>query len=166
MKRKVFFSFHYQPDNSRASQIRNIGRIEGNTPVSDNDWESVTKGGNSAIIRWIESQLIGRSCTVVLIGENTAGRRWIDYEIEKSWNDGKGVLGIYIHKLKNLAGEQSRKGKNPFASIAFKNGKKLSDVVKDYDPPFSNSKDVYGYVASNISEWIEEAIEIRKNIIS
>lgn len=32
MARKVFFSFHYQPDNWRVSQVRNIGVIEGNQP--------------------------------------------------------------------------------------------------------------------------------------
>ncbi len=36
MARKVFFSFHYKPDNGRASQVRNIGAIEGSQAVSDN----------------------------------------------------------------------------------------------------------------------------------
>lgn len=43
--RKVFYSFHYKPDNWRASQVRNIGAVEGNKPASDNDWEEVVKGG-------------------------------------------------------------------------------------------------------------------------
>lgn len=30
MKRQVFFSFHYQPDSRRASQVRNIGALDGN----------------------------------------------------------------------------------------------------------------------------------------
>lgn len=38
MARRVFFSFHYKPDNWRAAQVRNAGVVEGNTPVSDNDW--------------------------------------------------------------------------------------------------------------------------------
>src|SRR6267378_4566082 len=114
MARKVFYSFHYKPDGSRASQVRNIGVVEGNTPAKDNDWETITKGGDDAIKRWINGQLDGRSCTVVLIGENTAGRKWIKHEIEKTWNDNKGVLGIYIHNLKDLTGNQARKGANPF----------------------------------------------------
>ena len=28
--------------------------------------------------------MYGRSCTIVLIGSETAGRKWIKYEIEKS----------------------------------------------------------------------------------
>lgn len=43
MARRCFFSFHYHPDNWRASQVRNIGTIEGNRPASDNNWESIKK---------------------------------------------------------------------------------------------------------------------------
>lgn len=163
MTRKVFYSFHYKPDNVRASQVRNIGAVEGNKPAKDNDWETITKGGDKKIEEWIDDQLNGRSCTVVLIGENTAGRKWITYEIEKSWNDGKGVVGIYIHNLKDFDGGQSKKGKNPFDGLTMDlDKKKLSSIVKAYDPPYSDSKKVYNHISENISDWIEEAIEIRK----
>ena len=160
MARKVFFSFHYKPDAWRASQVRNIGAIEGNKPASDNDWETVKKGGDEAIKKWINDQLYGRSCTIVLIGSETAGRKWIIYEIEKSWNDRKGLLGIYIHNLKDAEGKQSIKGKNPFADFTV-NEKSLDTIVKAYDPPFSNSKDVYDYISNNIETWIDAAIKIR-----
>lgn len=54
MKRPAFFSFHYENDASRASLVRNIGVVDGNEPVSDNDWETVKSGGARAIRRWIE----------------------------------------------------------------------------------------------------------------
>lgn len=57
MKRQVFFSFHYQPDSWRASHVRNIGALDGNAPVSDNDWEQVKRGGDRAIERWIAAQM-------------------------------------------------------------------------------------------------------------
>ncbi len=110
MARRAFFSFHYKPDASRAGQVRNIGVVEGNTPVSDNDWETVTKKGDAAIKKWIAEQMYGRSCTVVLAGSNTAGRKWINHEIVKSWDDGMGVVGIHIHGLKNLDGKVATKG--------------------------------------------------------
>lgn len=164
MARKVFFSFHYKPDNVRASQVRNMGVIEGNAVASDNDWETVTKGGDKAIQKWIDHQLDGRTCSIVLIGENTAGRKWINYEIEKSWNDGKGVLGIYIHNLKNFNSEQSSKGSNPFEDITMKrDSAKLSSIVKAYDPPHTDSKKVYNYISENIEMWIEAAIKIRND---
>ncbi|MGO3595548.1 hypothetical protein GTI81_09080 [Enterococcus faecalis] len=163
MKRSVFYSFHYLPDNWRVGQIRNMGVVEGNSLATDNDWEKVKQAGNSAIQNWIDNQLKGRSCTVLLIGENTAGRKWINYEIEKSWNDGKGIVGIYIHNLKDRQGYRSSMGKNPFVGFSLNNGTKLSSVVKAYNPPFTDSKMVYNYIASNLSGWIEEAIRIRKN---
>ena len=51
MTRRVFYSFYYKPDNWRAAKVRNIGSIEGNRPATDNDWETVKKGGDAAIKR-------------------------------------------------------------------------------------------------------------------
>jgi hypothetical protein len=76
-------SFQHKPDNWRACQVRNAGVVEGNPPVSDNAWETITRGGDTAIQRWINDQLNGKSCAVVLIGSATASRKWIKYEIEK-----------------------------------------------------------------------------------
>jgi hypothetical protein len=101
MARRVFYSFHYKPDNWRASQVRNMGVIEGNRPCSDNDWETITQGGDEKIKKWIAEQLDGKSCAVVLIGTNTAGRKWINHEIVKAWNDKKGVVGVYVHNLQD-----------------------------------------------------------------
>ncbi|TFB13574.1 hypothetical protein E3U55_15755 [Filobacillus milosensis] len=163
MARKAFYSFHYKADNNRASQIRNMGVIEGNRTVTDNNWEKIKRGGDKAIQNWIDSQLHGKSCTVVLIGSNTAGRKWINYEIEKSWNDGKGLLGIYVHNLKNLQGNKEEKGDNPFDNFTMKrNNAKLSSIVKAINPPSKDSKKVYAYIQDNLLDWIEEAIEIRK----
>ena len=75
MKRRSFFSFHYKPDAWRAAQVRNMGMVDGNNPVSDNDWETITQGGDAKIKKWIADQLDGRSCTIVLVGSNTAGRK-------------------------------------------------------------------------------------------
>ncbi len=162
MARRVFYSFHYKPDNARASQVRNIGALDGNKPATDNEWESITSAGEAAIKRWINGQMNGKSCVLVLIGSNTAGRKWIKYEIEKGWNDGKGLLGVYIHNLKDLQGLQSKKGRNPFDEFTVRTDKKmLSRIVKAYDPPYSNSKDVYGYIKDNIAAWFDEAIQIR-----
>ena len=166
MARKAFYSFHYKPDAWRASQVRSIGVIEGNQVISDNDWEEVTNGGDAAIKRWIDGQMSGRSCVIVLIGSATANRKWINYEIIEGWNAGKGVVGIYIHNLKNVAGSQTLKGGNPFRAISIGNGsnaKNLSSIAKAYDPPFSTSTYVYDHIKNNIESWVTEAIQIRAN---
>ena len=160
MARKVFFSFHYIPDNWRASQVRQIGSIEGNQAISDNDWEKVTKAGDQAIKNWIAGQMSGKSCEVVLIGAATAGRKWIKYEIEQAWNAKKGVVGIYVHHLRDANQQQSIKGANPF-SVFNINGTGLASIVKAYDPPYSDSKQAHKYIADNIESFVEEAITIR-----
>lgn len=138
-----------------------MGLIEGDEPASDNDWESVTRGGDAAIQRWIDNQMVGTSCLIVLIGAETAGRKWIDYEIRKAWNDGKGVLGIHVHNLKNRHSQQSWKGNNPFSLIGMQNGGVLSSYVTVYDPPYSESTQVYGYISQNLAAWVEAAIRAR-----
>ena len=163
MARNCFYSFYYKPDNSRASQVRNIGVVEGNQPASDNDWETVTSGGDSAIKKWIAGQLKGRSCTIVLAGTNTANRKWINHEIVQSWIDGMGVVGICIHGLKNFNGYTATKGNNPFNYIDYgENGKKLSSIVKCYNPSGANSKERYDWISKHLSNAVEEAIKIRK----
>ena len=164
MAHRAFYSFHYKPDNWRAATVRNIGAIDGNKPAPDNDWEAIKKGGDVSIKKWIADQLKGRSCTVVLVGTDTAGRKWINYEIIKSWDDGMGVAGIHIHGLKNSEGKVSKKGKNPFASIRHgKTGKQLSLIAKCYDPTGSNSQERYDWIKKHLANAVAEANRIRKN---
>jgi hypothetical protein len=163
MARNCFYSFHYKPDNWRASQVRNIGVIEGNAPVSDNDWEAVTKGGDDAIKRWISGQMKGKTCAVVLVGSGTANRKWINYEIIKAWDDGLGVVGIYVHGLKDRNEATSGTGYNPFDYIGYGNtGKKLSSIVKCYNPGGSTSKERYDWISTHLANAVEEAIRIRE----
>lgn len=164
MARKVFYSFHYEADNWRASQVRKMGALEGNEPCSDNDWESVKRGGDAAIKRWIADQLAGRSCAVVLVGAETASRKWVLYEIEQAWNSKKGVVGVRIHNLKDRHSNHAAYGENPFDLFTINDGKKkLSSLVKLYDPPGWASTDVYAHIKDNLADWVDEAIDIRKN---
>lgn len=162
MARKAFFSFHYTPDSWRASQVRNAGVLEGNQPVSDNDWEKITGQGDSAIKTWIANQLSGRTCAVVLVGSGTAGRKWINYEIDEAWKKGMGVVGVHIHNLKDVSQNQSTKGSNPFSGLRV-GSTAMSSIVKVYDPPYTTSTYVYDHIKENISAWTDEACAIRGN---
>jgi len=158
-KRRVFYSFHYANDVMRASQIRQIGALEGNEPVSDNDWEAVKKKGKDSIERWIDKSMEGRSCLVVLVGEETASREWVKYEIQHAWKRGMGVLGVYIHNIKDPRWGKGSKGQNPFEFFSFGENS-FANVVKCYNP---NPDDAYNDIAANLSKWVEEAIRIRTN---
>jgi hypothetical protein len=158
-KRQVFYSFHFNNDVMRVQQVRNIGALEDNKPVSANEWEEVKKKGDAAIKKWIDDTMLYRSCVVVLIGAETANRPLVKHEIEKAWKDGKGLLGIYIHNLNCPRNGTCIKGPNPFDSFNFKDGSKLSSVVKCYNP---KSTDAYNDIKDNIEDWIEAAVQARK----
>ena len=78
-------------------------------------------------------------------------------------DDKKGLLGIYIHNLKDPKKGTCAQGDYPFERFTFTDGlnkgRKLSSVVKCYNP---KSNDAYNDIKSNIESWIEAAIESRK----
>lgn len=158
VKRQVFFSFHYENDNWRAAQIRNMGKVDDTSTVSDNDWEEVKEKTDIKIKEWIDEQLNKRSCLVVLIGEKTANRKWINYEIKKACELNKGIIGIYIHNLKNANGEQDRKGANPFDYFNI-NGVSMSKYVKCFESNYSLSENVYSDIKEHLEDLIEYGID-------
>lgn len=159
IKRQVFFSFHYDADVWRASQVRNMGVVDKSSTFSDNDWEEVKKKSDIAIKRWINSQMAMRSCLVVLIGEETSSRYWVNYEIQKAYELGKGIVGVYVHNLKDGYGNQSEEGINPFEFFETADGEPLSKYVEAYCSRCTISNNVYRDIAENLPDLIEEAIE-------
>jgi hypothetical protein len=171
IREPVFYSFHYGKDVNRVNLIRNIGAIDDNAPVSPNAWEEVRRKGDAAVKKWIDENMAYRRCVVVLIGEDTASRSFVQYEIERAWALKKGLFGIYIHNLKCMRSGTCSKGPNPFAQynvngttltrnagqslLALFANTPLSSVVRTYDP---NPSDAYNDIRSNMAEWVRTAI--------
>ena len=92
MARQTFFSFRYVQDNWRANIVRNSWVTQDRKAAGFFDsaeWEKVKKQSDLAIEAWIDNQLKGTSVTVVLIGADTAGKKWINYEIKRSHEEEK-----------------------------------------------------------------------------
>ncbi|QEH79304.1 TIR domain-containing protein [Sphingomonas sp. C8-2] len=158
-KKKCFLSFHYKPDCWRVQQVKNMGKIEEQPLLSSNSWETIKQQGDDSIRSWIDKNLKDKDCLIVLVGTNTASRRWVKYEIKKAWEKGMGVLAIHVHNLKDASEKQSTKGSNPFDALTVA-GEKVTGKV--YDPPYSTSTYVYDHIASNIQDWVKTAIDARK----
>ncbi|MCK5476561.1 MAG: TIR domain-containing protein [Candidatus Aenigmarchaeota archaeon] len=142
--RKVFFSFHYERDYWRVSNVRNCNVISGydKNPFYDKaGWEKIKRNGDQAIENWIEKQLNGTSVTIVLIGRETSNRRWVKHEIERSVELGKGLIGIDISKIKDQYGKTDNAGVNP-----------LPAKYKKYLWNNNNGRD-------NLGKWIEKAAQ-------
>jgi hypothetical protein len=139
--RQTFFSFHYRRDVWRAANIRNSKEFDARAAAGWNDaslWESTKLRGRDAVRRVIDDGLKGTSVTVVLIGAETSKREWVDYEIERSYERGNGVIGVRIHRLKDQFGNKDRRGETPARLLQHK------AVVHDYD-------------SSSLGGWIELA---------
>lgn len=157
MARRVFFSFHYENDVWRANIVRNswVTKPDRETAgfIDYADFEEIKKGGDSAIKKWIDNQLIGTSVTVVLIGSETSNREYVKYELQQSYARGNGLLGIYIHQLKDKNGNTSTKGSNQFGEIGKdKNG---NPVYFSVSYPTYDWVDNDGY--NNLGDWVEKA---------
>jgi MTH538 TIR-like domain (DUF1863) len=141
MARRVFFSFKYKPDVSRAMIVRNSWVTQGKEAAGFIDaanFESLKRQGDDAIKRWIDGQLNGTSVTVVLVGAKTCSSRWVRYEIEKSKELGHGLLGIDISKIKDFNGDTTER---------------CGEIPNGYKFYLWNNDDGY----NNMGDWIEEA---------
>lgn len=122
MPRRTFFSFHYHPDVHRAWNVRNSWVTQDRQSAGFFDsgvFEESKKKGDATLKRFLNGGLQNTSVTCVLVGTNTWRRRWVRYEIQKSFLEGKGILAVYIHTIKNLAGQAASKGDNPLDYLAF-----------------------------------------------
>jgi len=153
MARRVFFSFHYERDAWRAGQVRNSWVTKTDRETAGfwdaASWEEVKKKGDGAIKRWIDEHLEGTSVTVVLIGSETSERKYVQYEINQSWDKGNGLIGINIHNQKDQDENTDVKVLDPFNNLGY-TGIKIYDWVNDN-----------GY--QNLGDWVESAYNRAQN---
>lgn len=156
MARRTFFSFHYERDVWRSCQIRNSWVTQEREAAGFFDaslWEEAKKRGKDAVHKLIDDALNNTSVTVVLIGADTFGRDYVEYEIIESHKRGNGLVGVHIHGLRDQSGSTDAKGKTPFDNIYLpRNGQKVffSKLYPTYD--WVNDD---GY--KNLGDWVEKA---------
>lgn len=115
--RHTFFSFHYQRDIWRASNIRNRGKVDAVAAAGFKDksmWEEARLKGDAAIHRLIDKALLNTTVTCVLIGQQTSSRKYIRYEIDESYKRRNGVFGVYIHNVVDHFGLRDQRGEVPY----------------------------------------------------
>lgn len=98
MARRVYFAFDYR-DVFRVNQIRKAGEFVDIAKAGFADasqWEKLKKKDDAAITKAIDDTLVSTSVTVVCVGERTANRRWVKYEVSASKARGNGLLAVYL----------------------------------------------------------------------
>ena len=187
----MFFSFHYQRDIWRVQQVRKHWLTKPNREAAgyfDGSLaEKAKTEGKGAVKRLINNRMTGTSVTCVLIGAKTYQRHWVDYEIFRSVELGKGVFGVRIHGLEDSDGRTDGRGPDPFTYLGYGTGSegkmvpyaKYRSVWKVYGdaspvspsaaeylepgtkPVLSSIFEVYDWVTQdgykNFSSWLDAA---------
>jgi hypothetical protein len=81
-------------------------------------WGDATMAGPATIRRLLAGALENTSVTCVLIGPETAGRRWVRYEIVESIQRRNLLIGVHISAIPDHARRAVARGKNPFEELA------------------------------------------------
>lgn len=160
MARSSFVSFHYQRDHWRVQQILKMGALDQQPELPSQNWEEVKRRGDAAVEAWIDEQMKYKQAVIVLIGNETASRKFVRYEISRAWSIKKPLLGIRIHGLKDSQQRTDQPGANPFASFSFSDSTRTyADYVPVYDPSnytgkyAPTSSDIYAAIRTNIATW-------------
>ena len=123
MARRTFFSFHYKPDVTRAYVVRNswVSKPDREDAgfFDSSVFESKKRTGGETLKTYLTTALNGASVTCVLIGTKTYERPWVRYELVRSFQQGKGLLGLRINAIKDLEGNTSDAGPDPFEYLAY-----------------------------------------------
>ena len=119
MARTVYFSFHYiDVIEFRVNVVRNsrdIHKIDDTSLFIDKSlWEEAAEKDFNSLRQIIDDGLKGCGVTVILVGSETASRRWVKYEIIKSFTQGKGMLVVHINRIKTKSERKiTKRGTNP-----------------------------------------------------
>jgi len=131
MPRFSFFSFCYEDvKNFKVNVVRKCWLLKNSedTFIDGSIWEKEKIKGVSVIRNLIEEGLKKTSVTTVLIGGETSDRRWVKYEIIKSFERGNGILGVHINRIRGKDQSISARGLNPLDRLKFQisdDGKKI-----------------------------------------
>ena len=170
MARVVFFSFDYD-DVWRVNQVRKSGAFVGEQRAGFRDkaeYEQVKRQGDNAIKSWIRTQMQGCSVTCVLIGTATHRSKWVRFEINESINKGMGLVGVYMHKLKDEQGASSNRlfaPHNPLDDHQMPHEKGWSSLFSKqasehfethtWEPPAGLFASIFCH--NELGAWVEEA---------
>lgn len=98
MARRVYFAFDYR-DVFAVNQIRRAGQFVDRAVAGFSDasqWEKLKQKDDAVVRRAIDDALVGTTVTVACVGERTATRRWVKYELNASRKRGNGLVGVYL----------------------------------------------------------------------
>lgn len=145
MQRSVYFAFDYHRDLARVKKIcavpgvvaRAAGGFETSTV-----WQQAERQGEAAVRALIDESLGRTEVTALCLGMRTSFDKHLDYQIERSFDLGNGLVAVTINQITDDQGTV-----DPYAPV----------------PPIVEAKGyrVYPYTSrSHLAHQIEEAYQL------
>jgi hypothetical protein len=123
MARRVFFSFHYDRDVQRAQVVRQswVTKPDRETAgfFDSSVFEATKRTGDAPLKRFLDDGLSGSSVACVLYGAETVWRRWVRYELLRSFLEGKGIFGVAVAGIAGWDQRADIQGPNPLAYLGY-----------------------------------------------
>jgi len=100
VKRKVFISYHHHGDQCYYNEFSRIFHDTYDV-IMDNSLDRTidSEDVNYVIQRIRDNFITGTSCTIVLVGKDTWGRKYVDWEIKTTLDKYHGLIGIQLPTL-------------------------------------------------------------------
>ena len=97
VKHKLFISYHHGGDQGYYDAFSRTFH-DGYDVIYDNSLERQVDSDNvDYVIRRIrDNHITGTSCTVVLVGANTYGRKYVDWEIKATLEKEHALIGVQL----------------------------------------------------------------------
>lgn len=113
MSKKIFISHKYE-DRAYRDQVKDwanrglLGDVEIVTETQD-----VRQGGASAVRGHIKPLISSADAALVLVGQDTHNRPWVDEEVHRVSSEGKPVLAVQLPNTSGAAPREVREQGRP-----------------------------------------------------
>lgn len=108
-EKNVFISHHHKDDNSindlKGLLSKNGYEIKNSSIRVDQDGDSSDNGkklSDSTIENKLRDKISWAGNVIVIVGEKTHTRDWVNWEIEQAHKQGKNIIGVYENGLKDI----------------------------------------------------------------
>ncbi len=100
VKRKIFLGYHHAGDQAYYAAFSQAFHDEYEV-ISDNSIERIIDSETVDYVmqRIRDLHIAGTSCTIVLVGKDTWGRKYVDWEIKATLEKQHGLIGVLLPTL-------------------------------------------------------------------
>lgn len=98
VRRQIFVSYHHKNDQWYYDAFAQQYGKAGYNVVRDNSLRDALDSDDPAYVMQSirDNHIHGTSCTIVLCGSDTHGRKYVDWEIKGTLDKGHGLIGVWL----------------------------------------------------------------------